>query len=58
MGDVPAREAIKALKDLSSRANQQKLSLAIGSDQSKKLFKEIDRTFTASFETARLPLPR
>jgi len=48
-GDVPAREAIKALKDLSSRANQQKLSLAIGSDQSKKLFKEIDR-ITASFE--------
>lgn len=48
-GDVPAREAIKALRDLSSRANQQKLMLVLGKEQSERLFREINR-ITASFE--------
>lgn len=42
-GDTTAREAIKAIKDLSSRANREKLSLAIGDDQATALFDEIDR---------------
>lgn len=48
-GDTTAREALKALKDLSSRANQEKLSLAIGDGPAKKLFEEIDQAAT-SFE--------
>lgn len=42
-GDVPAREAIKALRDLSRRANREKLTTAIGSDEAGKLFDELDR---------------
>jgi len=43
-GDVDAREAIKGLKDLSSRASREKISLAIGDEsQSKSLFDELDR---------------
>jgi hypothetical protein len=48
-GNVDAREAIKALKDLSSRANKEKLALAIGEEKAGKLFADLDRA-TASFE--------
>lgn len=46
-GDVPAREAIKAIKDLSSRANREKLELAIGKSKADALFEEIDRASTS-----------
>lgn len=46
-GDVTAREAVKALKDLSSRANREKLALAIGRQKADSLFKEIDRVATS-----------
>lgn len=42
-GDTEAREALKALKDLSSRANREKVALAIGDDQAGRLFDEMDR---------------
>lgn len=42
-GDTPAREAIKAIKDLSSRANREKLTEAIGSAKADALFAEIDQ---------------
>lgn len=42
-GDTPAREAIKAIKDMSSRANREKLTAAIGKAKADKLFDEIDR---------------
>lgn len=42
-GDVDAREAVKALKDLSSRANREKLALVMGDEQSGRLFNEVDR---------------
>lgn len=48
-GNVDAREAIKALKDLSSRANREKVTLAIGEGPANKLFDEVDRIAT-SFE--------
>lgn len=48
-GDTGAREAIKAIKDLSSRANREKLELAIGKDKADALFKQIDEA-TASFD--------
>lgn len=48
-GNVDAREAVKALKDLSSRANKEKLALAIGGEKSGKLFADLDRA-TTSFE--------
>jgi hypothetical protein len=49
-GDMEAREAIKALRDLSPRAAREKLALAIGDDvEANRLFDEIDRA-TRSFE--------
>lgn len=42
-GDTPAREAIKAIKDMSSRANREKLTSAIGKAKADTLFDEIDR---------------
>lgn len=42
-GDTPAREAIKAIKDLSIRANREKLTEAIGPAKADALFAEIDR---------------
>lgn len=42
-GDTPAREAVKAIKDLSSRANREKLATAIGQDKADALFAEIDQ---------------
>jgi hypothetical protein len=46
-GDTTAREAIKGLKELSSRANREKLATAIGQDEAEALFSEIDRATTA-----------
>lgn len=48
-GNVDAREAIKALKDLSSRASREKVTLAIGEKAASKLFDDVDRIAT-SFE--------
>ena len=45
--NVDAREATKALKLLSSRANKQKLSLVLGPEQSAKLSKQIDEAEAA-----------
>ncbi|TRD03796.1 hypothetical protein FJV76_14255 [Mesorhizobium sp. WSM4303] len=42
-GDTPAREAIKALKDLSSRANREKLEAVVGKTKAGSLFSEVDR---------------
>lgn len=46
-GDVGAREAVQALKSLSSRSNREKLSLALGEQQTDALFKELDRVATS-----------
>lgn len=46
-GDTTSREAIKALKDLSSRANREKLTAAIGKQEADRLFSEIDRVATS-----------
>ncbi len=46
-GDTGAREAIKAIKDLSSRANREKLASAIGPQKANALFDELDRAVTA-----------
>jgi len=42
-GNLDAREAVKAIKDLSSRANREKVSLIVGEDQAAQLFDQIDR---------------
>lgn len=42
-GDTESREAYKAIRDLSSRANREKLSLALGEDRARPLFDELDR---------------
>lgn len=42
-GDVPAREAIAALKKLSSRANREKVAMVIGEDEAAALFARIDQ---------------
>ncbi|MBN7755494.1 hypothetical protein JYP46_01540 [Nitratireductor aquimarinus] len=46
-GDVDAREAVKALKDLSSRSNREKLAAAIGKEKADRLFSEVDRVATS-----------
>lgn len=46
-GDTPAREAVKAIRDLSSRANREKLSAVIGNQQAATLFDELDRVATS-----------
>lgn len=48
-GDVEAREAIKVLKDFSSRANKEKLAIAIGPLRAGKIFSDLERA-TKSFE--------
>lgn len=48
-GETPAREAIKAIKDLSSRANREKLEAVIGKQKADALFTEVDRA-TQSFD--------
>lgn len=47
--NMDAREAIKALKELSSRASREKVSSVIGEQQAARLFGELDRS-TAAFE--------
>lgn len=42
-GNTDAREAVKAIKDLSSRANREKVAAAIGDQEAKQLFDEVDR---------------
>lgn len=46
-GDTSAREAVKALKDMSSRANREKLTAVLGRQQADALFDEIDRVATS-----------
>lgn len=41
--DVGAREALKAVKDLSSRASREKLEMALGKDSADALLTEVDR---------------
>lgn len=41
--NVDAREAAKALKDLSSRAAREKVTMAIGADKAKVLFRELEK---------------
>lgn len=45
--DVDAREAMQLVKEVSSRANKQKLRLLLGSDKANALLDELDRTATA-----------
>lgn len=42
-GNTTSREAYQAIRDLSSRANREKLALVIGEDKAAPLFKELDR---------------
>lgn len=46
-GDTTAREAIAALKNLSSRANRQKLTVLMGKTDADRLFSRIDEAATA-----------
>lgn len=46
-GDTGAREAVKAIKDLSSRANREKLTVVLGKTRAEALFNEIDRAATS-----------
>jgi hypothetical protein len=46
---MEAREALKGLKELSSRANQEKVATVVGRQEAGRLFAELDR-ITASFE--------
>lgn len=47
--NTDAREALKLLRDMSSRANKQKISMLLGKREANRLFKEID-TATTAFE--------
>lgn len=42
-GNTDAREAYKAIRDLSSRANREKLIEALGKERAEPLFSEVDR---------------
>ena len=46
-GNMDAREAVKAIKDMSSRANREKVSMLIGENQASALFNEMDRAAAA-----------
>lgn len=46
-GDTGAREAIKAIKDMSSRANREKLETVLGKAKADALIDEIDRAATS-----------
>lgn len=48
-GDVPAREALKVLRDLSTTASRDKVAQVIGQPAADQLFGELDRA-TKSFE--------
>jgi hypothetical protein len=45
--DIDAREAMQAVKELSSRANRSKLRLILGDTKAKDLLDELDRSATA-----------
>lgn len=45
--DVDAREAMQLVKDISSRANKDKLRMILGSEKAGSLLDELDRTATA-----------
>jgi len=46
-GNMDAREAVKALRDLSSRASRDKVETVIGADRAQALFSELDRAMAA-----------
>jgi predicted secreted Zn-dependent protease len=46
-GDTGAREAVKALKNLSSRANREKLETVIGKGKADALLRELDQAATS-----------
>lgn len=46
-GNVDAREAVKLIKDMSSRANREKVSLLLGDDAANVLFRDIDQAAAA-----------
>lgn len=46
-GNTDAREAVKAIKEMSSRANRSKLTEAIGEERAAPLFDELDRVATS-----------
>lgn len=46
-GNVDAREGIKALKDLSSRAAREKIEMAVGPQEAQALFSQIDEAARA-----------
>lgn len=48
-GDTTARESIAALKQLSSRANREKVTVLLGKEEADKLFARIDQA-TSAFE--------
>lgn len=48
-GDMAARESIAALKQLSSRANREKITILLGRQEADRLFSRIDQA-AASFE--------
>ena len=46
-GNMDAREAVKAVRDLSSRANREKVAIVVGDDAADKLFSQVDRAAAA-----------
>jgi len=46
-GNMDAREAVKAIKDFSSRASREKIEAAIGAEKAKTLFADLDRATMA-----------
>lgn len=48
-GNQDAREALKVLREMSSRANETKIRMLVGRKKSKKLFEEIEKA-TVAFE--------
>lgn len=46
-GNIDAREALKAIKDLSSRANREKVSMIVGDDAATRLFRDLDEATAA-----------
>lgn len=48
-GDTAARESIAALKQLSSRANREKVTILLGREEADRLFRRVDQAAT-SFE--------
>ena len=46
-GNMDAREAVRAVKDMSSRANREKVAMVIGRNKADAMFKELDRSAMA-----------